>query len=46
MTTVVVVDEAQQQLREIVEWWIANRTAAPTLALTVADAKQALVGSG
>jgi len=33
MTTVVVVDEAQQQVREIVEWWIANRTAAPTLAL-------------
>lgn len=33
MTTVVVVDEAAQQLREIVDWWIANRAAATTLAL-------------
>ncbi len=33
MTSVVVVDEAEQQLREIVDWWIANRPAAPTLAL-------------
>ena len=31
MTTVVVVDEAEEQLREINEWWIANRHAAPSL---------------
>ena len=31
MITVVVVDEAEAQLREINEWWIANRTASPTL---------------
>ena len=31
MTTVVVVDEAEEQLREINEWWIANRQAAPSL---------------
>ena len=31
MTTVVVVDEAEEQLHESIEWWIANRTAAPTL---------------
>ena len=33
MTTVVVVDEADAQLREIVEWWVANRQAAPTLVI-------------
>ncbi len=33
MTTVVVVDEAEEQLREIVEWWRANRRAAPTLVI-------------
>src|SRR6185503_4423949 len=33
MTSVVIVVEAQEQLREIVEWWSANRPAAPTLAL-------------
>ncbi|HEX7699961.1 MAG TPA: hypothetical protein VF403_04550 [Kofleriaceae bacterium] len=31
MTTVVVVDEAEEQLREINEWWSANRQAAPSL---------------
>lgn len=31
MTTVVVVDEAEEQLHEINEWWIANRQAAPSL---------------
>jgi plasmid stabilization system protein ParE len=31
MTTIVVVDEAEAQLREIDAWWIANRPAAPTL---------------
>jgi hypothetical protein len=31
MTTVVMVDEAEAQLREINEWWIANRRAAPSL---------------
>jgi plasmid stabilization system protein ParE len=33
MTTVVVVDEAEEQLREINEWWIANRRAAATLVI-------------
>jgi plasmid stabilization system protein ParE len=33
MTTVVVVDEAEQQLREIVEWWLEKRHAAPLLVL-------------
>ena len=33
MTTVVVVDEVEEQLREINEWWIANRRAAPNLVL-------------
>ena len=33
MTTVVVVDEADAQLREVVEWWVANRQAAPTLVI-------------
>lgn len=32
MTTVVVVDEAEEQLREIVDWWMVNRRAAATLA--------------
>jgi ornithine cyclodeaminase/alanine dehydrogenase-like protein (mu-crystallin family) len=31
MTTVVVVDEAEEQLREINERWSANRQAAPSL---------------
>jgi len=31
MTTVVVVHEAEEQLREIVDWWVANRRLAPTL---------------
>jgi plasmid stabilization system protein ParE len=33
MTTVVVVDEADEQLREILDWWAAHRPAAPTLVL-------------
>lgn len=33
MTTVVVVDEAEEQLREINQWWSANRRAAPRLVL-------------
>ena len=33
MTTVVVVDEAEEQLHEIIEWWIENRSDAPTLVL-------------
>jgi plasmid stabilization system protein ParE len=33
MISIVVVDEAQEQLREIVEWWFANRPASPTLVL-------------
>jgi hypothetical protein len=33
MTTVVDVDEAEQQLREIVEWWLEKRHAAPLLVL-------------
>lgn len=33
MTTVVVVDEAEEQLREIIKWWIENLTDAPTLVL-------------
>lgn len=31
MTSVVVIDEAEEQLREIDKWWRANRTKAPTL---------------
>lgn len=31
MTTIVVVDEAEQQLLEIDEWWRANRLEAPAL---------------
>ena len=31
MTTIVVVDEAEQHLLEIDEWWRANRPEAPTL---------------
>ena len=31
MTTIVVVDEAEQQLREIDAWWRANRPEAATL---------------
>jgi len=33
MTTVVVVDEAEEQLHESILWWIDNRTDAPTLVL-------------
>lgn len=33
MTTVVIVDVAEAQLLEIVEWWSANRRAAPDLVL-------------
>lgn len=33
MTTVVIVDVAEAQLREIVAWWTANRPAAPDLVL-------------
>ena len=33
MTTVVVVDDAGEQLGEIHSWWAANRTSAPTLVL-------------
>jgi plasmid stabilization system protein ParE len=33
MTTVVVVETAEQQLREIVAWWKENRLAAPDLVL-------------
>jgi hypothetical protein len=33
MTTIVVVLDAEEQLREIVEWWRANRKEAPTLPL-------------
>jgi len=33
MTTVVVVDEAEEQLHESVEWWIENRSDAPALVL-------------
>lgn len=33
MTTVVLVDEAVEQLREIVAWWEAHRPAAPRLVL-------------
>ena len=33
MTTVVVVDDAEEQLGEIHEWWVVNRTSAPTLVL-------------
>jgi plasmid stabilization system protein ParE len=31
MITVVVVDAAEEQLREIGEWWMANREASPLL---------------
>src|SRR5262245_52749769 len=37
MTPVVVVAEAQEQLREIVEWWSANRRAVPPVALLEFD---------
>lgn len=33
MTTVVVVDEAEQHLRDIIAWWRENRLAAPDLVL-------------
>jgi plasmid stabilization system protein ParE len=33
MTTVVVVADAEEQLREIVDWWFAYRREAPTLVL-------------
>ncbi len=33
MTTVVAIDEAEEQLRELDEWWRANRRDAPTLAV-------------
>lgn len=31
MTTIIVVDEAEEQLRAIDDWWRANRREAPTL---------------
>ena len=31
MTTIVLATEAEAQLRDIVDWWIANRTSAPNL---------------
>ena len=31
MITVAIVDSAEEQLREIDEWWRRNRSAAPTL---------------
>lgn len=31
MTTVVIVDAAEEQLGEIVEWWAAHREASPLL---------------
>ena len=33
MTTVVVVGDAEAQLREVVDWWLVNRPAAPLLPL-------------
>jgi hypothetical protein len=33
MTTVVLVDAAEEQLREINEWWRRNRRAAPMLVM-------------
>jgi plasmid stabilization system protein ParE len=33
MTTIVVVDEAEQQLRDIDDWWRENRREAPTLVI-------------
>ena len=45
MTTVVVVDEAERQLREIVAWWIEHRLAAPMLALDEFEATAALLRS-
>ena len=33
MTTVFLVEEAEQQLREVVSWWRANRSAAPDLVI-------------
>lgn len=33
MTVVVVVDEAEEQLREVVNWWLVHRPAAPLLPL-------------
>ena len=33
MTVVVVVDEAEEQLREVVDWWLVHRPAAPLLPL-------------
>ena len=37
MTTVVVVDVAEEQLREIVEWWHEHRPAAPDLVMDDLD---------
>ncbi len=33
MTTIVIVDEAEEQLREINDWWVVNRPAAATLVI-------------
>ena len=33
MTAVVIVDAAEEQLREIIEWWTANREASPLLVM-------------
>lgn len=45
MISIVVVAEAQEQLREIVEWWSANRPAAPTLVLDEFERCVALLAS-
>src|ERR1041384_1253033 len=37
MTTVVLVDAAEEQLDEIVEWWTAHREANPTLVMEEFD---------
>ena len=33
MTTVILVDAAEEQLNEIVEWWRTHREASPTLVM-------------
>jgi len=37
MTTIVIVDAAEEQLGEIVEWWTARREASPLLVMQEFD---------
>jgi len=45
MTTVVVVDEAEAQLLDCHEWWVANRAASPALVLAEFERCTSLLAS-